>query len=159
MRAQARNGSPESACLLAVLVPTEQEGLTIFPTHRIVRRLGAITGEEARDVPSALATLPLDRSGAVLYRDGRAYVLRGEPGEPDTALIARLPGEDVTYTASMDEACAAVDDGAAEGALLVRAPSIELIRELAERGEVMPQKTTYFYPKLAAGLVLRDVSA
>ena len=36
------NGAEESAWLLAVIVPTEQEGLTIFPTHRIALRTTAL---------------------------------------------------------------------------------------------------------------------
>jgi uncharacterized protein (DUF1015 family) len=67
--------------------------------------------------------------------------------------VARLSLEGVTYTADQGEAVSAVDEGRAEAAFLVRPPSIELIRELADRGEVMPQKTTYFYPKLPSGLL------
>jgi len=59
----------------------------------------------------------------------------------------------VTYTPDLDEAIARVDAGAAEAAFLVRAPSIEQVFELARRGEVMPQKTTYFFPKLLSGLL------
>ena len=36
----------------------------------------------------------------------------------------------------------------------MRPPSIELVRELALRGETMPQKSTYFYPKLPSGLAV-----
>jgi uncharacterized protein (DUF1015 family) len=149
----AEDGAEESAWLLVVIVPTEQEGLTIFPTHRIAAGLGDVTGEPAASVAEGLVSLPAGRSGAVLYRDGRAFTLQGESGEPDTALVARLDTEGVTYTADLAEAVAAVDSGAAEAAFLVRPPSIELIRELAERGEVMPQKSTYFFPKLPSGLL------
>ena len=147
------DGTPESAWLLAVVVPTEQEGLTIFPTHRVVDRLGAVDGRPAATVSEALRALPDGRSAAVLYRAGSASVVEGQPGEPDTALVARLGGEGITYTPSLDEAVASVDRGDAEGAFLVRPPSIELIRTLAERGEVMPQKSTYFFPKLPSGLL------
>ena len=147
------DGTPASAWLLAVIVPTEQEGLTIFPTHRIVERLGEVEGRSVASVAEGLASLPGDRSGAVLYRAGSVSVIEGEPYEPDTALAARLGGEGITYTAVLEDAVSAVDRGAANAALLVRSPSIELIRELAERGEVMPQKTTYFYPKLPSGLL------
>jgi len=96
-------------------------------------------------------------SGAVVYRAGRTVVLEGETGEPDTALADRLGAEGVTYTPSAGEALAAVDTGAAEAALLVRAPSVELVRELARRGETMPQKSTYFYPKLPSGLLFHPL--
>ncbi|MET0938699.1 MAG: DUF1015 domain-containing protein [Gaiellaceae bacterium] len=143
-----QEGTEESAWLLVVIVPTEQEGLTIFPTHRIAERLDPVDGERSFD-----GALPSDRSAAVIYRPSKTTVVTGEPGEPDTALVDRLGLEGVTYTPYEEEAKAAVDSGAARAAVLVRPPSVDLVRELAERGETMPQKTTYFYPKLPSGLL------
>jgi uncharacterized protein (DUF1015 family) len=34
---------------------------------------------------------------------------------------------------------------------------VELVRELAQRGETMPQKSTYFYPKLPSGLLFHPL--
>ena len=34
---------------------------------------------------------------------------------------------------------------------------IEVVREISESGYVMPQKSTYFYPKLQTGLVFNDI--
>jgi uncharacterized protein (DUF1015 family) len=147
------DGSEESAWLLAVVVPTEQKGLTIFPTHRLAQRLGDVDGQEAVSVTDALGALPRDRSAVVVYRTGRALVVVGKSGEPDAVLADRLGAAGVSYTPSLDDAVAAVDAGGAEAALLVRPPSIELVRELAERGETMPQKSTYFFPKLPSGLL------
>ena len=78
--------------------------------------------------------------------------MTGEPGEPDTALVDRLGLDGVAYTPDEEEAKAAVDSGAAQAAVLVRPPSVDLVCELAERGEMMLQKSTYFYPKLPSGL-------
>ena len=144
----AEEGTEESAWLLVVIVPTEQEGLTIFPTHRIAERLGLIEGERPFG-----GTLPDDHSAAVICRTSGTTVVTGEPGEPDTALVDRLGLDGVTYTPYEEEAKAAVDSGAAEAAVLVRPPSVDLVRELAVRGETMPQKSTYFYPKLPSGLL------
>ncbi len=148
----AEEGTEESAWLLVAIAPTEQDGLTIFPTHRLAGRLGEVEGRAAESLEAALASLPPDRSGAVVYRAGGAVVVEGEPGEPDAALADRLGPEGVTYTPSLEEALAAVDSGSAEAALLVRPPGVDLVRDLAERGETMPQKSTYFYPKLLSGL-------
>jgi uncharacterized protein (DUF1015 family) len=148
----AEEGSEDSAWLLAAIVPTEQEGLTIFPTHRIAKRLEPVDGEEPFD-----GELPGDRSAAVIYRRSGTAVVVGEQGEPDAALVDRLGLEGVTYTPSEEEAKAAVDSGAAEAAVLVRPPSVELVRELAQRGETMPQKSTYFYPKLPSGLLFHPL--
>jgi hypothetical protein len=148
----AQEGTEESAWLLAAIVPTAQEGLTIFATHRIATRLAPAAGERPLD-----GELPVDRSAAAIYRQSGTTVVTGEPGEPDTALVDRLGLEGVTYTPNEEEAKAAVDSGAAQAAVLVRPPSVELVRELAQRGETMPQKSTYFYPKLPSGLLFHPV--
>jgi uncharacterized protein (DUF1015 family) len=148
----AEEGTEESAWLLVVIVPTEQEGLTIFPTHRIAERLGPVPEERRFD-----GVLPSDRSAAIIYRASGTTVVTGEPDEPDTALVDRLGLEGVTYTPSEAEARGAVDSGTAQAAVLVRPPSIDLVRELAERGETMPQKSTYFYPKVPSGLLFHPL--
>jgi uncharacterized protein (DUF1015 family) len=153
----AEEGTEESAWLLAAIAPTEQEGLTIFPTHRVAERLGEVAGRPVESAEAGLASLPEDRSGVVVYRPSGAVAVEGEPGEPDAALADRLGPEGVTYTPSVAEAMAPVDSGAAEAALLVRPPSVDLVREFAERGETMPQKSTYFYPKLPSGLVFHPL--
>jgi uncharacterized protein (DUF1015 family) len=149
----AEEGTPQTGWVLAVVVPTRQEGLTIFPTHRVARRLPPAPGREARSVEEALAALPADRSACVVYRDGRASIVEGRPGELDATLVERLRPEGVSYTPSLEEALSAVDGGAAEAALLLRAPTLEQVWAVARRGETMPQKSTYFYPKLPSGLL------
>jgi uncharacterized protein (DUF1015 family) len=131
--------------LLAVIVPTDQEGLTIFPTHRIARSVDGASGQ------------PIDRPGdalpgPVLYRGGGRYeLLAGDGLDPD--VVEALHPEGVTYTAQRAEAEAAVDRGDADGAFLLRPTRIEDVWEVAGRGDVMPQKSTFFYPKLTSGLL------
>lgn len=59
----------------------------------------------------------------------------------------------IEYTHASREAIDAVRRGKAEAAFLLRAPQIDTIRKLAYAGGRMPEKTTYFYPKLASGLL------
>lgn len=42
-------------------------------------------------------------------------------------------------------------------AIIVRPTPLESVRLVSEAGEVMPQKSTYFYPKLATGLFMKDI--
>lgn len=42
-------------------------------------------------------------------------------------------------------------------AFMLHPESMETIREVSESGLVMPQKSTYFYPKLATGLLINDL--
>ena len=62
----------------------------------------------------------------------------------------------VRYTKSADEAIRAVDDGdeGVDAAFLLEPTPVRSILEVARAGEVMPQKSTYFYPKALTGLVL-----
>jgi len=138
----------ESPWLLAVIVPTDQEGLTIFPTHRVARSVNGATGR------------PIDRPGdelpgVVLYRGGRYELVDGEGLDPE--IVDALKPEGVTYTPQRAEAEAAVDRGEAEGAFLLRPPRIEDVWEVAGRGDVMPQKSTFFYPKLTSGLLFHPL--
>lgn len=57
------------------------------------------------------------------------------------------------YVRTASEAVAAVAGGKAQAAFLMNATRIEQVRMVAESGSTMPQKSTYFYPKLLSGLV------
>jgi uncharacterized protein (DUF1015 family) len=139
------DGTEESAWLLAVIVPTDQEGLTIFPTHRVAQSVNGVSGTPI-DAPGD--ELP----GLVLYRDGQYELLATEGPDPET--VDRFAPQGVTYTPSASEAVAAVDRGDAEAAFLLRPTRIEDVWEIARRGDVMPQKSTFFYPKLTSGLLM-----
>ena len=138
----------ESPWLLAVIVPTDQEGLTIFPTHRVVRSVNGVAGTPI-DPPGD--ELP----GVVLYRNGRYELVAGEGLDPE--IVDALKPEGVTYTPQRREAVAAVDRGDAEAAFLLRPTRIEDVWEVAERGDAMPQKSTFFYPKLTSGLLFHPI--
>ncbi len=66
-------------------------------------------------------------------------------------------GERLAYTRSEAEARAAVSRGEASAAILVRPTRLEQLAEVAGIGDVMPQKSTYFYPKLLTGFVLNPL--
>ncbi|HSS80816.1 MAG TPA: DUF1015 domain-containing protein [Gaiellaceae bacterium] len=145
----------EDAYVLAVLVSLDDPGLMIFPTHRVfehepAERLQAET--LAGDARRALYDVPADRAAAVLYR-GDGFELAVDGNELDVRLVDRLGHEGISYTADWDEAVHAVDAGEAEVAVLMRPTRIEDVFAVAQRGETMPQKSTYFYPKLVSGLL------
>ncbi|HET7571850.1 MAG TPA: DUF1015 domain-containing protein [Gaiellaceae bacterium] len=146
----AEDGSEESAWMLVVVVPTDQEGLTIFPTHRVAQ---AVEAPEGTPIEQPGDELP----GLVLYRAGRYELLEGEGLDPEVVDAHRPEG--VTYTPSREEAVAAVDRGDAEAAFLLRPTRIEDVWEVARRGDVMPQKSTFFYPKLTSGLLFHPLDS
>jgi uncharacterized protein (DUF1015 family) len=144
--------------VLAVLVSLDDPGLMIFPTHRVFEHApGAeLPAEETLPGPAealqALERVPHDRAAAVVYRNGRSE-LAVDGNELDVQLVDRLGHEGISYTPDWEQAVRAVDSGEAEVAVLMRPERIEDVFAVAKRGEVMPQKSTYFYPKLVSGLL------
>jgi uncharacterized protein (DUF1015 family) len=141
----AEGGSPY---LMVVLVPTRQEGLTIFPTHRVAEH---VNGARGTPIDEPGDELP----GVVLYRNGRYELLDSD--ELDVDVVERIAPQGVTYTPRREEAVATVDRGEAEAAFLLRPTRIEDVWAVARRGETMPQKSTYFFPKLTSGLLFHPL--
>jgi len=78
-------------------------------------------------------------------------------------ILKPLLGIDPDVPESLDRLSFAktVDDAFAEGAdvaFLLKATRMDQLREVALAGETMPQKSTYFYPKLVSGLVMRSLA-
>ena len=86
-----------------------------------------------------------------MYRTGKFFRLDSDD-ELDTREIEQYGLEDVEYTPDAQQAVEAVDADLAQVAFLVRAPTVEQVFAFANRGETMPQKSTFFYPKLTSGL-------
>ena len=144
----AEDGGEGSAWMMVVLVSTREEGLTIFPTHRLAQSVDGVRGTPIDEPGDELP-------GVVLYRDGRYELLEGEG--LDVEVVEHAAPQGVTYTAQRADAVAAVDRGEAEAAFLLRPTRIKEVFSRARAGRVMPQKTTYFYPKLTSGLLLQPL--
>ena len=63
----------------------------------------------------------------------------------------------LTYTRDVDEAVEGVQSGAFQCAFLLNPTRVYEIQGVAAAGEKMPQKSTYFYPKLITGLTLNQL--
>jgi uncharacterized protein (DUF1015 family) len=162
--------------VLAYLANMEDEGVVILPTHRLVRapipadleaRLGAsfalrpaegrrAAGEIDCVVPGRRLRLA-PRAAALERLAGLPPVLRGLEVELlRRAILDPILGVDagaLEFTHDDEEAVAAVASGRATAAFLVNAPTIAQMRDVCLAGEVMPEKSTYFHPKIASGLV------
>jgi uncharacterized protein (DUF1015 family) len=175
-----RSGAGGSASVLAFLAETEQEGLVVLPTHRLVR--GPLSLTPAALEAGLAAEFDVEHvpqrpraAGEIdcLLPDRR---LRLRPRPAARARLAHLPsalrGLDVAllhaailepllrvtvdaleFTHDDAEAGAAVEVGRAAAAFRVNPPSLAEVRAVCMAGELMPEKSTYFYPKLASGLV------
>ena len=67
--------------------------------------------------------------------------------------------ENILYERWTKDAVAKVDRGEASIAFLVNPIPAKTVAEVAVKHQVLPEKSTDFYPKLVSGLVLMDISA
>ena len=135
----------------------------IFPTHRVFAgrpdvdppgeerlergRCGRGAGSRAR----RSARPPCSSVGTECASSGETE------GELDVELVDRFGHEGISYTPDRDEAVRRVESGEADAALLVRPLRVVDVFERAREGRKLPQKATYFFPKLVSGLLLHPV--
>jgi uncharacterized protein (DUF1015 family) len=86
---------------------------------------------------------------AILHRVVIEQILGIQPtGEAD---------DSISYTRDEAQALAAVASGEAHLAMFQNPPRVEQVQAVAMAGERMPQKSTFFYPKLLSGLVINPL--
>jgi uncharacterized protein (DUF1015 family) len=176
LRVWHRSGRPSDSGLMCVIYPFG--GLRLLAFHR--RVAGPVDADtvfkllagsfEVRDIEH-----PDEATGCFgVYVDGRWYdavhtgtrapgaagldvaVLNQEVLDPllGPGAVAAARLEIASALTPLDELTGACDeDGGALFAL--QPPTIEKLTEVADRGEVMPPKTTYFDPKPYAGIFVR----
>lgn len=194
---------PGSEYILMTLTDMEDPGLTVFPTHRLVRGLegfdeAALLSACQEDFSLAPCKTRQESLAALeeAYREGQhAFALYSgrewtvltlkDPAVMEALLpgtspayrtldvsilhslvLERLLGIDkenmasqknLTYTRSAEEAQRSVDQGESQCCFLLNPTRVEEIGQVAQNGEKMPQKSTYFYPKLITGLVVNSL--
>lgn len=170
------HGSPRGGSVLSVLYPDDQMHLLAFhrrvsgpvDADRLLRELSAGCDVEHAAGPSrAVGSFGLRVAGSwhsvrprslprgegvagldvtVLDEQVLRPLLGVASGHPRVSYVSEL--------ADLEAAGRSVDaDGAA--LFLLTAPTLEQLVQVAERGEVMPQKSTYIEPKPRAGVFLR----
>src|SRR5882762_2773438 len=136
-----------------------------------------------RDPVAALASLGRDRTACLVADRSRILALLLKPGvlpdrlpslahstavrDLDVARIESLVVKEilgagtstpiVRYVADAKEALGMVQHGGAAVAVLLNPTRVEQVFAVADAGDVMPPKSTYFVPKVPSGLVLRPL--
>src|SRR3954447_6347777 len=199
--AQEIGGEGEHSYVLMFLTALEDAGLTVFPTHRLIKKdmpdekriaLGEalrrdfdveqVPADELEPPPGgervefgymdafhktpyrltlkdqAIADEALaGRSDAYRHLDTavlEALVFKGALGMTEDD-VANKRGID--YSKSFADARDAVESWRVDAAFFMRATPVEQVRDVAEAGESMPPKSTFFYPKIPTGLVFNPL--
>ena len=134
--------------------PADGDRVTFGYMDSFLKRPFRLTLKDQKIADDALAGMPepyrrLDT--AVL----EALVLRGALGMSEDD-ISHLRGLD--YSKNLSDAIERVESGAADAGFFMRATPVEQVREVAEAGESMPPKSTYFFPKVPTGLVFNPLA-
>ncbi|OGW30278.1 MAG: hypothetical protein A2X54_01470 [Nitrospirae bacterium GWF2_44_13] len=170
--------------VLMFLANMSDEGLTILPAHRLVKKLP----ENSLDILSQHFTVEIlsskdDIAGALsgyehaigfCHRNSdNLYLLRhkGHKGagleninpalkELDVTILHELIFKkllnitEVTYEMDTAETRKMVRKGIYDGAFFLNPTGVKDVERVALSGERMPPKSTYFYPKLLTGMVM-----
>ena len=153
--------------VLTLVVDAAAQQLTVLPYHRIQLEgsMAGVADRRVGDLAEALAacsdddpvaaTVRLDRDGCVRYDTlplpGEAPAVGALHAE---LLDGRVPRGGLRYVHDAMTADEAVRSGEAVGAYLLPPTTPDRIRSVIERGERLPEKSTYFWPKPLTGMVM-----
>ena len=175
--------------MMVNLVRMESPGLAVLAIHRLLSNLKAdqiayaiaklpevFTVREVDTQTNLMAQLDAMRgkSPAVgMYTADDTYRLliphSTTPNQLDVTLVQETIIKNlfqietlaahISYTAYTDDAVAHVKEGVDRVALLMNPTPVEQVLDVAMAGSTMPQKSTYFYPKMATGFVINPLNA
>ncbi|MCB4791352.1 MAG: DUF1015 domain-containing protein [Elusimicrobia bacterium] len=164
--------------VLTYLCSMEDPGLVVWPTHRVFTAPKDIEENIAKYFnilpKNKFMKLSLKTPQPILiYYKGksRALAVKNErilkKAMPDkckayqelgvsilhNVLLKDLQAEDLTYLKSEKEAYKLADKKGNMAAIVPATP-VKSVKEIALAGQTMPQKSTYFYPKVITGMVI-----
>lgn len=169
-----RTHLPGSDAVLTYLVADEDSGLVVLPTHRIASRsLSAHAGSLAvlkklpslRALEKALARAKNPYAFGLVEKGYHLGVPKSSGGCRSglavewlsSQLLAGMRPDEMSYTP--DAALAVKKAKAAQGAaVLVKPCTVAQVHRAAAAVGLLPQKSTYFFPKIATGLVFRPLA-
>lgn len=163
--------------VMMFLSNAEDEGLIINPTHRAVKNLGMDLETFLNKLSEEfnIEKMPYNegvtnigyREFTILTKDPD-NVYRVSPKNDSTEGLAvtilhtevfgKIIDEDFLFTKFLDEAVSLVQSGEYEVAFILPELRASDIFDVVMTGDRMPQKTTYFYPKILSGLVFNPLA-
>ena len=162
----AKGPNMASNFVMALMVYMNDTGLEVLPVHRAVKKESGIyinTDKRERIELSKVEDALYSSANVVLIQENQAYLIDLKPnGRPevmalhqdiiDPQLGGKRPEDVFIYTKNISEAIELVSKGKATQGFLLPPIKVQYVMDAAEKGVMMPQKSTYFYPKPASGL-------
>jgi uncharacterized protein (DUF1015 family) len=115
-------------------------------------RAGSLVLLRSRQDVSLEAMIPGNRSQA--YRQFNISILNHIILDKMLGLTSK---ENIAYTVDLKEAYQKINEGKYQLAFLLNPPQSEMVKAVADVQDRMPSKSTYFYPKLPAGLIINPL--
>lgn len=168
--------------IMTLVVELAEEQLSVRAIHRLlsglpgdfdVRAAFAAHFEPIGEVEITASILErmVDDGALCLVAGGRGLLMRPRPetiaaaefdldsSRLEVALRDLPSGHEVSYQHGWDHVLGAVEKGDAQAGVLIRPATADQILEVGRSRTLMPQKTTFFYPKPVTGLVMRRLDA
>jgi uncharacterized protein (DUF1015 family) len=154
--------------VLALVVDAATETVPVLPYHRVqVAGAAPSGGVPVGDLAAVLAGVDdtVLRYGTITrHHDRIRYRLHDLEGDPPTVralhddLLDRIaPGDALRFTHDAADAELAVRERGAVAAYLLPPTTPDRVRKVVERGERLPRKSTFFWPKPRTGMVMMTV--
>ncbi|OPY33701.1 MAG: hypothetical protein A4E32_00628 [Methanomassiliicoccales archaeon PtaU1.Bin124] len=180
--AQENIGDRKKGFVLATIVASNDPGMIVRPTHRLLAGLKRSEDElvqalskdfavaKKMDLEEMLEAMA-ESSGKDLgfvTRSGRYLILRPKDPVSDALkgldtyvceesiikpLVLEDEGSKVAYDHDLSSVMSRLKAGEFDHAVILSPPSLDVIWEVALDGKKMPKKSTYFWPKMWSGMV------
>jgi uncharacterized protein (DUF1015 family) len=160
---------------MSYMVPIQDEGLLVLPTHRLLKKVGltsdtwqklqqffaiseitpivkALEGFlESHKKEHAFCIYDSAKAYGLLLKDEKAISELVNNGNSKTQLLDVIILRDIVFKTMMKT-------GEAKLAFLVNCIDPETVWQIAQKRERLPEKSTDFYPKPVSGLMMMDIS-
>jgi uncharacterized protein (DUF1015 family) len=152
--------------VMMLLVDSALEDPPVLPFHRMLTAGSSRpAGTRVRDLEEILSELDDDELvyGVAAHEEGElVHKVARLSGSPPTVCalheqVLDALDPDLLFTPDAVEAEEAVRDGRAVAAYFLPATTSSRIRSVIERGDRLPQKSTFFWPKPRTGLLIRPL--
>jgi len=172
-------GNEKKGYVLATLIASNEEGLIVWPTHRLIHSDSVTVQEAEKAIKQTMKVKEVSEDQMIkdmnnwkmglMFKGGKCFLADYENKEKevwklDTYVVQELILKNiygyeegrstVEYEAEFPVVKNMMETGRYELAVILNDPNLKTIWDLSMRGKRTPKKTTFFYPKIWSGFVI-----